>query len=91
MSGHSPVGTFHLVPGSVPTGVRSPGAYIQAMWFEVSMLKARTRAEAPLWPLEFLPTVQLYWGMKEDRFGSALSETSKINSSAAMKKSEGQG
>lgn len=48
MSSHSPVGTFHLVPGSVPTGVRSPGVYIQAMWFEVSMLEAGTRAEAPL-------------------------------------------
>lgn len=48
MSGHSPVGTFHLVPGSVPTGVRSPGACIQATWFEVRKLQTRTRAEAPL-------------------------------------------
>lgn len=48
MSGHSPVGTSHLVPGSVPTGVRSLGAYTQAMWFEVSMPKARTGGEDPL-------------------------------------------
>lgn len=42
MSSHSPVGTFHLVPGSVPTGVRSPGVYIQAMWFEVLQAMKKT-------------------------------------------------
>lgn len=78
MCGHSPVGTFRLVPGSVPTGVRSPGACIQATWFEVSTRQAetRTRAEAPLEPLEFIPTAQLSRRVEEDSGGSALGETS---------------
>lgn len=69
MSGHSPVGTFRLVPGSVPTGVRSLGACIRGTWFEVSTAEARTRTRASLRAPPFPPQSSFPWGWSKADVG----------------------